>query len=78
MYPPSGPQGPSPVIPDLPPVDPNDRYDDFVPNTAAAAARQFGVQLALLAATLFTTTMVGGCHYDGFMTDMSTLGSAPT
>ena len=22
--------------------------------------------------------MVGGCHYDGFMTDMSTLGAAPT
>jgi hypothetical protein len=78
MYPPSGPQGPSPVIPDLPPADPNDHYDDFVPKPPPSRHGELRVQLALFAATFFTTTMVGGCHYDGFMTDMSTLGSAPT
>ena len=31
------------------------------------------MQLALLAATIFTTTAAGGCHYLSFTTDFATL-----
>lgn len=74
MYPPPGPQGPSPVLPDLPPVDPNDRDDDFVPRPLPPRHGKLWVQLSLLAVTFFTTTFVGGCHYDNFMIDLSKAG----
>ena len=36
------------------------------------------VQLTLLAATVITTTLVGGCHYYSFATDLSTINDVPT
>ena len=66
MYPPSGPQGPPIAIPDLPPPDPNDRYDAFVPPPLPPRGGRIGVQIALLAATLFTTSWAGGCQYAVF------------
>ena len=76
MYPPTGPQGPTPVIPDLPPIDPIDRYDEFVPPPLPPRHGKLWVQLALLAATIFTTTAAGGCHYFSFTTDFATLNNA--
>jgi membrane-associated protease RseP (regulator of RpoE activity) len=73
VYPSPGPQGPSPVIPDLPPVDPNDRYDDFVPPPLPPRHGKLWVQLALLAATIVTTTFTGACHYASFTIDFSQL-----
>jgi membrane-associated protease RseP (regulator of RpoE activity) len=35
------------------------------------------VQLALLCATLVTTTLVGGCHYYSFAIDLSTINELP-
>jgi hypothetical protein len=83
VYPPTGPQGPTsasakasadkPVIPDLPPPDPNDRNDEFVPPPLPPRHGKLWVQLALFAATIFTTTLTGGCHYVSFTTDFATL-----
>lgn len=81
MYPPTGPQGPRPAIPDLPPIDPDgpvDRYDEFVPPPLPPRHGKLWVQLALLAATIVTTTLVGGCHYLSFSTDFATLTDANT
>ena len=36
------------------------------------------VQLTLLAATVITTTLVGGCQYYSFATDLSTINDVPT
>ncbi len=78
MYPPSGPDGPSSV----PGPDPIDRYDDFVPVFVPPSHQpdhgKLWVQLTLLAATLVTTTLVGGCHYYSFATDLSTVNDAAT
>jgi len=74
VYPPPGPGGP----PSLPIPDPIDRYDDFVPVFVPAELPppdhgRLWVQLVLLAATLITTTMTGGCHYFSFAIDLATI-----
>ena len=76
MYPPTDPQGPRPVIPDLPPPDPNDRYQDFVPPPLPPRHGRLWVQLVLLVATIYTTTLTGGCHYLSFTTDFASLNDA--
>jgi len=77
VYPPSGPDGPS----SLPIPDPVDRYDDFVPvfvpPPLPPAHGRLWVQLVLLAATIVTTTLAGGCHYYSFASDLSTINQLP-
>ena len=73
MYPSSGSPGPTPAIPELPPIDPNDHYDQYVPPPLPPRHGKLSVQLTLLAVTFITTTIAGGCHYDAFMTDLSTI-----
>ena len=77
MYPPSGPDGPSSV----PSPEPVDRYDEFVPVIVRPPQPpdhgKLWVQLTLLAATIVTTTLVGGCHYYSFATDLSTINDVP-
>jgi len=72
VYPPQGSAGSSPALPELPPFDPNDRYEQFVPKPLPPPHGRLWVQLLLLALTLFTTTFAGGCHYYGFLQDLST------
>ena len=72
MYPPSG-SGPTPAIPDLPPIDPRDHYDHYVPPPLPPRHGKLWVQLVLLAATIVTTTLAGGCHYLSFTTDFAAL-----
>lgn len=74
MYPSSGSPDPTqPAIPDLPPLDPNDRYDEFVPPPLPPRHGNLKVQVTLLLLTIVTTTIAGGCHYDAFLTDLSTI-----
>jgi membrane-associated protease RseP (regulator of RpoE activity) len=74
VYPPSGSPDPTPAIPGLPqPRHPDDRYDDFVPRPLPPRHGRLWVQLLLLAATIVTTTIAGGCHYASFTIDFSKL-----
>lgn len=77
MYPPSGPDGPS----SLPIPDPADRYDDFVPVYVPPRLPpnhgRLWVQLVLFGLTLFSTTVVGGCHYFSFTFDLASANQAP-
>lgn len=85
MHPPSGPDGPSPVLPDLPPPDhadlssrtwaQEDRYDRLIAKPLPPPHGRAWVQLLLLALTLVTTTIAGGCHYFSFSIDLSTVGA---
>jgi len=71
VHPPPEPEGPSPVLPELPPVDPNDHYEQFVAKPLPPPQGRLWVQLLLLALTLVTTTIVGGCHYFRFSIDLA-------
>ncbi|MDP2053655.1 MAG: site-2 protease family protein [Acidobacteriota bacterium] len=78
MHPPPGPPGPS----SLPIPDPVDRYDDFVPVFVPAELPppdhgMLRVQLVMLAATLVTTTLAGGCHYYSFSIDLASVNDLP-
>ena len=78
MHPPSGPDGPS----SLPIPDPVGRYDYvpvYVPPPPPPpdAPGRLWVQLLLLALTVVTTTLVGGCHYYSFAIDLSTINDLP-
>lgn len=76
MYPPPGPnEGPSPVLPELPPPDPNDRYEQLAAKPLPPPDGRLWVQLLLLALTLVTTTIAGGCHYYSFSIDLATAGN---
>jgi membrane-associated protease RseP (regulator of RpoE activity) len=80
VYPPSGPDGPTSLpIPD--PPDHIDRYDElapaYVPRPLPPPHGKLWVQSVLLAATLVTTTLTGGCHYYFFMTDLATVNDLP-
>jgi membrane-associated protease RseP (regulator of RpoE activity) len=55
------------------PIDPNDHYEQFIPKPLPDPHGRLGVQLLLLALTLVTTTLAGGCHYDSFVVDMSSI-----
>lgn len=66
----------------MPIPDPVDRYDDFVPVYVPAELPppdhgRLWVQLVLLAATLVTTTLAGGCHYYSFSIDLATVNDLP-
>lgn len=71
MHSPPGPEGPTPVLPDLAPRDPNDSYERFLPKPLPPPKGRLWVQLLLLAATLLTTTVMGGCHYYSFSLDLA-------
>lgn len=74
MYPSSGSSDPTqPAIPDLPPIDPNDRYEQFLPPPLPQRHGDLKLQVTLLVLTFITTTIAGGCHYDAFLTDLSTV-----
>jgi membrane-associated protease RseP (regulator of RpoE activity) len=81
VHPPSGPDGPS----SLPIPEPVGRYDYvpvYVPPPPAPPPTDDGhgrlwVQLLLLALTVITTTLVGGCHYYSFAIDLSTINDLP-
>jgi membrane-associated protease RseP (regulator of RpoE activity) len=75
VHPSPGADGPSPAIPDLPPVDPLDRYEQYLPQPPRHAHGRLWVQVALLAVTLVTTTIAGGCHYFNFTQDLATAGT---
>ena len=80
MRSPTGPDGPPPdlpLLPDLPPYDPNDHYEEFVPQPVPPAHGRLGVQITLLALTLLTTTIAGGCQYLNFLTDMASATPPP-
>jgi hypothetical protein len=70
---PGSPDPTEPAIPDLPPIDPRDRYEELVPPPLPPRHGNLRVQLVLLTFTFITTTIAGGCHYDAFLTDMSTI-----
>ena len=55
------------------PSDSIDQYEQFVPKPLPDPHGRLRVQLLLLALTLVTTTLAGGCHYDSFVVDMSSL-----
>jgi membrane-associated protease RseP (regulator of RpoE activity) len=55
------------------PVDSIDHYEQFIPKPLPPPHGRLGVQITLLVLTLFTTTLTGGCHYDSFVIDMSTI-----
>lgn len=65
----------------MPIPDPVDRYDDFVPVYVPPPLPpnhgRLWVQLTLLAATLVTTTLTGGCHYYSFAIDLATINDLP-
>ena len=79
MHPSTEPEGSSPALPELPPLDPHDlssgalaqedHYEPFVPKPLPPPHGRLGVQLALLAMTLVTTTMVGAENYASFSLD---------
>ena len=73
MHPSPGPEGPSPVLPELPPIDPNDQYEQYIPKPLPPPHGKLAVQVVLFVLTLVTTTLAGGCHYDSFLVDMSTV-----
>jgi len=73
VHPSPGPEGPSPALPELPPFDPNDQYEQYIPKPLPPAHGKLAVQIVLFVLTLVTTTLAGGCHYDAFLVDMSTL-----
>jgi membrane-associated protease RseP (regulator of RpoE activity) len=56
----------------LPPEDPLDQYEQFIPKPFPAPHGRLWVQIILLALTLVTTTIAGGCHYYGFTQDLAT------
>lgn len=55
------------------PIDPVDQYEQFIPQPLPDPHGKLRFQLLLLALTLVTTTLAGGCHYDSFVVDMSTI-----
>ena len=81
MHPSPGADGPSPVLPDLPPIDPPHegelQYEQFVPKPLPPPHGHLWVQILLLAATIFTTTIAGGCHYLAFTQDLASADYPP-
>ena len=79
-----GEDSPSPAIPDLPPFDPTDQdqYGQIIAKPLPPPHGRLWVQVALLIATLFSTTIAGGCHYFAFSQDLASsdqaLASTPT
>ena len=53
------------------PIDSIDHYEQFIPKPLPDPHGRLRVQLLLLALTLVTTTLAGGCHYDSFVVDTS-------
>lgn len=72
MYPSTGPEGPPPALSVYPPADPTDHYESFVTKPLPPPAGRLWVQVLLLALTLVTTTIVGGCHYYSFSVNLAT------
>ena len=60
------------------PIDPVDQYEQFIPQPLPDPHGKLRFQLLLLALTLVTTTLAGGCHYDSFVVDMSTISPSAT
>jgi membrane-associated protease RseP (regulator of RpoE activity) len=68
-------------LPELPPVNPHglspaafapeDHYEQFVPKPLPPPHGRLWVQLLLLALTLVSTTIAGGCHYYSFTIDLA-------
>ena len=56
----------------MPPEDPLDQYEQFIPKPLPPPHGRLWVQVTLLAVTLITTTIAGGCHYLAFMQDLAT------
>lgn len=56
------------------PDDPNDHYEQFIPKPLPPPHGRLWVQLLLLALTLVSTTIAGGCHYYNFTIDLATAG----
>ena len=54
--------------------DPNDHYEQFIPKPLPPPHGRVWVQLLLLALTLVSTTIAGGCHYYSFSQDLATAG----
>ena len=61
----------------MPPEDPLDPYEEFIPKPLPPPHGRLWVQVALLIATLFSTTIAGGCHYLSFTQDLATSDLAP-
>lgn len=54
------------------PIDPAvDQYEQFIPKPLPPPHGRLWVQLVLLALTLVTTTIAGGCHYYSFTLDLA-------
>lgn len=60
----------------MPPEDPNDHYEQLISKPLPPPHGRLWVQLLLFALTLVSTTVAGGVHYLGFMTDMARAGQA--
>jgi len=61
----------------LPPEDSLDQYEQIIPKPSPPPHGRLWVQVVLLAATLITTTIAGGCHYASFMQDLASADQAP-
>jgi len=59
----------------LPADDQIDQYEQFIPKPLPPPHGRLWVQLALLAITLVSTTIAGGCHYYSFTVDLASAGS---
>jgi membrane-associated protease RseP (regulator of RpoE activity) len=61
----------------LPPEDPLDQYEQIIPKPLPPPHGRLWVQVALLAVTLVTTTIAGGCHYYSFTQDLASADMPP-
>ena len=59
----------------MPADDQIDQYEQFIPKPLPPPHGRLWVQLALLAITLVSTTIAGGCHYYSFTVDLASAGS---
>ena len=55
----------------MPPEDPLDQYEQFIPKPLPPPHGRWWVQILLLALTLISTTIAGGCHYYNFTQDLA-------
>jgi membrane-associated protease RseP (regulator of RpoE activity) len=75
VHPSPEPEGSTPPLSDLPRiVDLTDQYNEFIPKPLPPPQGRLWVQLTLLALTLGTTTIAGGCHYYSFTLDLASAG----
>jgi membrane-associated protease RseP (regulator of RpoE activity) len=61
----------------LPPEDPLDQYEQIIAKPLPPPHGRLWVQVVLLAVTLVTTTIAGGCHYYSFTQDLASADMPP-